>query len=76
MQDPQILTALFVAVSHYIIICKVMHGAAAGIWGGCRRGLVGLVEPSKLTTMRHYNVLSWPKNPKNVISKEKSLKIF
>ena len=36
MQDPQILTAMFVAVSRYVP--EVMHVAAAGIWGGCWRG--------------------------------------
>ena len=32
----EILTVMFVAVSHYIP--EVMHVAAAGIWDGCRRG--------------------------------------
>ena len=38
LQDPQILTVMFVAVSHYISEVTCMHVAAAGIWGGCRRG--------------------------------------
>ena len=45
---------------------------------GCRRerGLVGLVEPSKLTGMRHYNVLTWPKNLKNSISNDLNFNSF
>ena len=40
------------------------------------RGLVGSVEPSELTGMRHYNVLTWPKNPKNPISEDLNFKNF
>ena len=43
---------------------------------GGGRGLVGLVEPSKLTTMRHFNMLTWPKNHKNPISKDLNFKNF
>ena len=48
----------------------------SGVDVGGGRGLVGLVEPSKLTGMRHYNVLTWPKNPKNTISNDLNFNNF
>ena len=42
----------------------------SGMDVGGGSGLVGSVKPSKLIGLRHYLVLTWPKNPKNPISND------
>ena len=56
----QLCLWLWVTISLRLCMWQLLE---SGVDVGGGRGLVGSVEPSKLTGMRHYLVLTWPKNP-------------